>query len=237
MMSDAGRFICEVCGKRTDWMYSAPGLKTCEACWRAGEHQRRLHWPPPQPRNFMESEDRTKIIALYIVAGIVLVALANETAGGFFALIAAIAALLWWWDTPEKRAARARRRTKGEEAQRREPAPPPDGLPRSVGLVGGFFERFGKRVAGRPVVTGRGHVNAPSSQTDANGKAEAKLSTAATEPSAFTSTPPRPRMKMRNALILLICWIIGGGLWISGKVVDRLGAPAIGRYKLCLELE
>ena len=38
----------------------------------------------------------------------------------------------------------------------------------------------------------------------------------------------------RLGIIASVCWIIVGGMWINGHVIDDLGADAVTSYRQCL---
>lgn len=39
----------------------------------------------------------------------------------------------------------------------------------------------------------------------------------------------------RIGIILTVCWVIGGGLWINGQVIDGLSAAVRGEQRRCIE--
>lgn len=38
----------------------------------------------------------------------------------------------------------------------------------------------------------------------------------------------------RLGIVVSICWIVGGGLWINGKVIDEMAHPVVSEYQSCL---
>jgi len=39
----------------------------------------------------------------------------------------------------------------------------------------------------------------------------------------------------RIGLVLTICWIVGGGLWVNGMVIDAMGANVRSELQRCLD--
>lgn len=39
----------------------------------------------------------------------------------------------------------------------------------------------------------------------------------------------------RLGLIASVCWVVVGGMWVNGHVIDDLGAPIVATYRRCLD--